>query len=383
MLTSAVSNIVTSLLRPLGRIRRLAGAVSVLIVVLGLAALLCPDAPRALALGLFAQGEPGTQADNARPREAAIDAAIQRGLRYLSLHQRGDGALASTYPVATTALGGMAFLGAGVEYDRGAWGPVLVKAVAYLLGRADDRGYVHDDEEQKKSRMHGHAYAMLFLAQVAGTIDTSQTEARVREAIQRGIRVIERGQTGRGGWGYEPGDAQDEASITVCCLQALRAAKDAGFLVEDRAVRGALGYLKQCAKADGSFMYSLERNQSQSSYELTAAAVSTLHAAGEYTNDQRRRGVEYLRERVAKHRRQPLAACSHYPCYGNLYAGQVFYQLGGADWEGWAAEAYPDLLDEQDRVEGSWENRYGNEYGTAVSLLILEIPLGYLPIFER
>lgn len=332
---------------------------------------------------MMPQGEPGSQAEQPRVRDAEVDTAIRRGLHYLSQHQRGDGALGGSYPVATTALGGMAFLGAGVEYDRGEHGPVLVKAVAYLLSRADDRGYIRDTEEQRASRMHGHAYAVLFLTQVVGTIDTGATEQRVRDAIQRGVVLIERSQTERGGWGYKPGDAEDEASITVCCLQALRAAKDAGFLVAAVKIRRALQYLKQCAKADGSFMYSLSENRAQSTYELTAAAVSTLNAAGEYTSEQHRNGVAFLRRRLANRRERPLEAAEHYPCYGNLYAAQVYYQLGGADWEGWASEAYPDLIAEQDPVEGVWQNRFGNEYGTAVSLLILEVPRGYLPIFER
>jgi hypothetical protein len=34
-------------------------------------------------------------------------------------------------------------------------------------------------------------------------------------------------------------------------------------------------------------------------------------------------------------------------------------------------------------VDGSWDDDYGREYGTAMAVLILEIPVQYLPIFQR
>ena len=80
--------------------------------------------------------------------------------------------------------------------------------------------------------------------------------------------------------------------------------------------------------------------------------------------------------------RPVLDAASGYPYYGNLYAGQVYFQLGGELWEMWSREAWPELLRRQ-KAEGHWESRFGSEYATAVALLILEIPRGYLPIFER
>jgi len=97
------------------------------------------------------------------------------------------------------------------------------------------------------------------------------------------------------------------------------------------------------------------------------------------------RGVEFLRatvDGVIARRGRVLDAASGYPYYGNLYAGQVFFQLGGDIWRAWSAEVWPELCRRQ-KGDGHWESRFGNEYATAVALLILEIPRGYLPIFER
>jgi hypothetical protein len=36
------------------------------------------------------------------------------------------------------------------------------------------------------------------------------------------------------------------------------------------------------------------------------------------------------------------------------------------------------------RPDGSWpDDNYGDEFGTAMAVLILEVPLQYLPIFQR
>ncbi|MGE3163446.1 MAG: prenyltransferase/squalene oxidase repeat-containing protein [Planctomycetota bacterium] len=322
----------------------------------------------------------------------AEDQSIRRGLRWLSESQKDSGAFGSDHPVAVTSLTGLAFMGYGEQYNRGRYGAVLVRAVNYLTDlelRKQGRGYIDDGA----SRMHGHAYAILFLSQVIGTIPDPATNERVYEVVRKGVELIAGAQTIDGGWGYGPGDAFDEASITVCCLQALRAAKDAGIDLsplepggESRiavAVRGAVSYLTRCCLEDGSFKYSLARGVDRSSYELTAAAVSTLDAAGEYSGDAHTRGVGYLLRVLSRCGATPLRASSNYPFYGNFYAAQVYHQLGGAVWADWEPAARGELIAQQNREHGYWDSKFGREYGTAMALLILEVPVAYLPMYER
>ena len=104
--------------------------------------------------------------------------------------------------------------------------------------------------------------------------------------------------------------------------------------------------------------------------------------------EEHAKGVAYLRraiERSIHRKKQVLDIASGYPYYGNLYAGQVYFQLGGEIWETWSVRAWDELLDRQkiDGPRGYWESRFGDAYATAVALLILEVPRGYLPIFER
>ncbi|MEE2889248.1 MAG: prenyltransferase/squalene oxidase repeat-containing protein [Planctomycetota bacterium] len=320
------------------------------------------------------------------PHDSRSELAIRRGIDFLVEQQNGIGAFSSSFPVAVTALSGMALLGGGAEYGVGKEGAALERAVDYLVApvRADERGYLKDRGETR-SRMHGHTYAILFLCQVVGQLPTPQREEQLRKVIRSGVDLILSCQTVEGGWGYEPTDPLDEASLTVCCLQSLRAAKDSGFAVPAEPITRAIQYLKKCCTDDGSFRYSLTRSTGRTSFEITAASLSTLNAAGEYALEERRKGMEYLRrsiESAVRGRKGAFQAATNFPFYGNFYVGQVLQQSRGAVWKRWSESVWPRVLQLQKDV-GSWESRFGDEYGTAMALLILELPLGYLPLYDR
>ncbi len=121
---------------------------------------------------------------------------------------------------------------------------------------------------------------------------------------------------------------------------------------------------------------------------ITAAAVSTLNASGVYRSDELERGLEYLRKAMAKQKDNRLGAAENYYFYGNFYAAQAMFQAGNPDWSTWFRDAQADLIDKARRDKGGryyWEapRTFGDAYATASACLILEIPLRYLPIFER
>ena len=320
------------------------------------------------------------------PHDSRSELAIRRGISLLVKHQNGVGAFSSSYPLAVTSLGGMALLGGGTEFGVGKDGEALERAVDYLTAavRANERGYLQD-RGATRSRMHGHSYAILFLSQVTGQLPTPRREHRIREVIRSGVDLMLSCQTQRGGWGYEPDDPLDEASLTVCCLQALRAAKESGIAVPVEPITRAVKYLKDCCSEDGSFRYSLTRGTTRTSFEMTAAALSTMDAAGEFELNERKRGFAFLRrsiESAGRSKKGAFQAARNFPFYGNFYTGQVLQQTRGATWDRWTKSVWPRLLEDQ-KDDGAWESRFGDEYGTAMALLILELPLGYLPLYDR
>ena len=78
--------------------------------------------------------------------------------------------------------------------------------------------------------MHGHGFALMFLACVSGMITKESLRKQVQVVIRKAVALTSQGQSAQGGWTYIPG-AGDEGSVTVTQVQALRAAHNAGFLV--------------------------------------------------------------------------------------------------------------------------------------------------------
>jgi hypothetical protein len=60
------------------------------------------------------------------------------------------------------------------------------------------------------------------------------------------------------------------------------------------------------------------------------------------------------------------------------------YSRGGHDWVNYFTRLREFLLRKQD-PDGSWDNPTGpgEAFGTAMAVLILEIPFNFLPIFHR
>ena len=70
--------------------------------------------------------------------------------------------------------------------------------------------------------------------------------------------------------------------------------------------------------------------------------------------------------------------------YGHYYAVQAYYITGDPKWTKYFRTMKTLLLQKQ-RKDGSWPCRAGpgEAFSTAVATLILQIPLQYLPIFQR
>lgn len=308
--------------------------------------------------------------------------SVDRGLQYLrSKQQDSSGALGGHYMVATTSLAGLAVLGAGYTPADPRFGGILLGGLRYLKQQsARTSGFITESEDE--SRMHGHCYAILFLAELLGSLPP-EDEREVSGLIRRGVRVIELAQSRRGGWYYGADNRrdEDEASVTVCALQALRAARNVGFAVDSKRIEDAVKYVEDCQTPDGSFCYTYDA-RNRTTFALTVAALSTLNAAGVYRSPKLQPGLDFVTRELESARSYWKAVEEEYSFYGNLYAAQTLHQEGGSLWPKWYSSVRAHLFSRQ-RVDGSWESRFGDEYATAVALLILEVPLGYLPIFQR
>jgi len=306
--------------------------------------------------------------------------AINRGLEFLANHQHPDGSFGSgrdqKYKVAVTALSGMAFLSAGHTPKRGPYGENVEKAVQFLLKQTEPSGFIILRGDESHGPMYGHGFATLFLAEAYGMTG----QKAIREKLSLAVNLIVHSQNDEGGWRYFPDKRDADVSVTVCQIMALRAARNAGIFVPKDTVDRCTNYVKACQrKSDGAFRYQLMDNQ-PSRFPRSAAGVVALYSAGEYKGPEIERGLDFLMRSLPG--RNPLRRTEYY-FYGHYYGIQAMWHAGGERWRVWYPAIRDELIIRQER-NGSWENsRQIPEYGTAMALLILQMPNNYLPIFQR
>ena len=337
--------------------------------------------------------------------------AVERGLAYLAGTQNSDGSwtgkvgfkLNNGYHfdreqghVGVTSLVMMSYLAGGYLPGRGPYGEVVGRGLDWIMGCAQEDGYL----SAAGTRMYSHAFATLLLAEIYGMTHRED----VRLVLQRAVDFIVDVQNEEGGWRYEPFAAESDMSIVVCQVMALRAARNIGIRVPKSTVDRAAQYVVDSAITDtapsgfrsrlisdelGAFVYQKGKG-SRSAYPLTAAGVSALYGLGIYSDNSIRQGLDYLRRNVDSfNARYGKRVQGHYFFwYGHYYGVQAMYTAGtqgGIDhWRPYYRNLRSILLDMQES-DGSWPNSVGpgDNFGTAVAVLILEIPYRYLPIFQR
>jgi hypothetical protein len=245
--------------------------------------------------------------------------------------------------------------------------------------------------------MYSHAFATLFLAEIYGMTHRED----VREKLQKAVDFVVRSQNAEGGWRYEPYSPESDMSIVVCQVIALRAARNIGIRVPKSTVDRASRYVVDSAITEGGFqqfgMHSSFRDEpgtfryqkdvhSRSSFPLTAAGVTALNGLGIYSDELIAKGIEYLSANLTSfNKREGQRKKGHYFFwYGHYYAVQAMYVAGGPQWETYFDELREVLLELQEK-DGSWPNQTGpgRSFGTAMAVLMLEIPYRFLPIFQR
>ena len=307
---------------------------------------------------------------------AATDESINKGLAWLASQQNADGSYGSgAYRgnIAVTSLAGMAFLEAGSTPTRGRYAVNIDKALKYVLDNTSPAGFVCVANAATHGPMYSHGWGTLFLAECYGMTHRED----IREKVEKAVRLIIDSQNREGGWRYQPVPNDADVSVTICQINALRAARNAGIFVPKETVENCIKYVKLAQNPDGGFKYMLTGGGS--AFPRSAAGVVALQSAGMYEGDEIDRAFAYLRQFTPSGNNGQRF--SHY-FYGHYYAAQAFWIRGGNDWGQWFPAIRDELLGKQTDT-GYWSDSVGNDYGTAMALIILQIPNNYLPIFQR
>jgi len=318
-------------------------------------------------------------------------ASIQMALQYLASHQRADGSLSGAMGNTTgiVAAACMAWMVNGNLPGEGPYGKNVAKGLDYILSCAQSSGFLYKGRDG--GSMYHHGLATICLAEAWG----HTRDKRLYDKLKRAIELIVHCQNDKGGWRYQPKITDDDLSVVVMQLLALRAAKDAGMAVPKEVIDNAIGYVGKChSPKDNDNMSGFSYQPGgPKTWSTTAAGVMSLMLCGNYKANELKDSLNYiLRCREKKEDKT-------FFIYGHYYAAQAMYQAGGQGekylqyWQKW----YPDIsrfIVSKQLASGGERGRYlfgggftyTDDFGawsTAMCVLVLGIPYRYLPIYQR
>ncbi|GIW82118.1 MAG: hypothetical protein KatS3mg105_3925 [Gemmatales bacterium] len=336
---------------------------------------------------------------------AASEAAVARGLKWLARHQAPDGRWSlndfaqhgrcnctgpgsSHCDVAATAFGLLPMLGAGQTHKGGAdKGNLYTKTVEnglkFLLLQQARNGAFDPNHHHE---MYAHGLATIAVCEAYGMT----SDPALRYSAQRALNYIVQAQTPIGGWDYRPQKKPIyDGSITAWQLMALKSGQMAGLTVPIETLKRAMKALDEAATSDGG-RYGYRSRHPENGFRPGTTAgglMCRLYLGWGPRNPGLLSGLRYLRSYGPRTNNM----------YYSYYACQVMHNIGGAYWKEWNPKMRDGLIAAQDKGEknphqaGSWydpsdhisSGKGGRVMQTSLSLFALEVYYRHLPLYQR
>ena len=334
------------------------------------------------------RGEARREAARARGGSTESEAAVERGLAWLALHQavdgswqfdlsgcrcdgacRDPGSLESS--TASTAIALLPFLGAGSTHLDGRHQETVSRGIYYLISRMQPTPRGGDFCE---GTLYGHGVTTLALAEALGMTKDEMLVPYVRDAV----RFIATAQDlHSGGWRYLPGQSGD-ITVTAWQVAALKSAALAGMETPSPAIDGARRFLDRVQTQKGAaYGY---RTPAAKPCTSAIGLLCRMYTGWGSSREPLLRGVTNL----AKPGPAPQAI------YQNFYLSQALLQLDHPVWPRWNAKNRDQIVAQQARFgheTGSWffadpDTAPGGRLAhTALAILTLEVYYRLLPIY--
>jgi hypothetical protein len=310
-----------------------------------------------------------------------VQAMISRGLAFLVTAQDADGGWSDKdFPSNTgvTALCCLAFMAEGSRPLIGGYGKPLNRGIEYILKNVQSSGVIVGKGAYEYGPMYEHLLSTLTLLLSFGEMPW---HPEARSVIERGLEVIHKSQRLDGGWRYQySSEGQSDVSVTANALWVLRTAKKSGFTVDRKVINRGVQYIEQCAMPDGTFRYRYWGLHANPSMGGTGIIALANHGSVDHPlipGAQKRILYDYNRYTVADFLER------EYFVYGCFYASLAMYTCGDEAFFPWY-QKMTRILDAAKRKDGEFADQRDNTvYVTAMALIMLQSPYGYLPIYER
>jgi hypothetical protein len=302
--------------------------------------------------------------DDSIPPQAEL--IYEKGLEYLAKTQSEKGTWVDSAGSEPGVVGlcVAAFLAHGEDPNNGPYAKNIRAGIEFIISEQNEKnGYIGNS-------MYNHAFATKALAESYGVLD----EPKIAPALQKAVELILSAQKRNklGGWRYTP-DANDaDTTVTGCQMVTLFAARNAGILVPDEAIKKGLAYLSTCRTKDGSYGYTSAAGGKPT---LTAVGSLCLSLAKERESKGYEASLEYLKKNI-DFRDQ------HYPYYFEYYMSQALFHADEATWKEWNSRNIRYLATIQS-PDGSFPGSQGQSFSTAGALLSLALNYRFLPIYEK
>lgn len=321
---------------------------------------------------------------NERARELAapqVQAMAEKALAYLGRKQDADGGWSDKqYPSNTgvTALACLAFMAEGSQPRVGRFGKSIDLGMEFLLKNVQSGGAIAGKGSNPYGPMYEHAFSTLALLLAQGDMPW---RPEARNVVAKGIQAIGRSQHLDGGWRYAlTRDGSSDMSVTSNVLWVLRTAKKSGLSVSAESIAKGVKYVETCSRPDGTFRY----RQWGVHAEPSLGGIGILALSGNGSLDHEL--IPAARDRIEyDYRRYTVEDLSQrqYLVYQCFYASLAMYAVGDKYWLPFYKKAIQ-VLAAQQKPDGEFTDEHGNTvYTTAMALMILQAPLGYMPIYER
>ena len=315
--------------------------------------------------------------------------AIQLGLEWLARNQGPEGNWGSNN-MGLVSLGALAFLADGHCPGHGKYGPVVQKALNYVVVNARPSGLFN--QPGAGPDMYNHGLSAFVFGQAYGMTD----DKRLGPALDKALKVIIQCQGPGGSWGYSATPQDGDLSLLVMQAKALRSAVDSGFDVPpsviEKAIASARGrYVpegcdrnapeEEQKKYPGRFTY----NGSPGSVAMAAAGAVCMQEFAQYDDWRIDKSLDFVEAALREVTAKP-GNNTPFDAYTTYYVAQSLYQAGGERWK----RCYPLLRDRvvasqtrkpaDPKVHGVWA---GDFWMTSVCCFVLAIPNRYLPILQE
>lgn len=349
-----------------------------------------------------ARSAPAEKEDAPKPKVSKeVAAAREKGLEWLTKNQNKDGSWGKVWPIAITSFACLSYLSASDDPYAGDSGQVLVKGLEYIMKRQKN-GTFEDTKDDQSRWIHGQGFGTLALSEAYGRSLFAKTQPdmdmkKVKEAVAKAVKVIEKNQSESGGWWYTPGSPkQHEGSTTVCAVQAIVSAGNYGIDIDKKVLEKGFDYLKKCQTDQGGFNYTLGDGQNMK--DGTAAGMATLGLMSKFDNNVMIKAYEFL----VKTTPAGITKNNYFPEYGHFYSCMGMQLLGQEFSDSkehrektaaFIVDVQKELLSGQEK-DGTWPARgwvsytktaqpAAPAYTTSFATLTLFIPDGRLSIYNR